>query len=542
MRQLQLGIMYGIAQGESLEVLGVGETSGNVAVGGVESAMPAEMGTPEVTALNTTTKTTTRTTTTRTTTTRTTTTTTQTSPTATRTSTIPRNTGRASPPTPPSPPPQPLLTETTKLSKKDYSAVLVQEFPSSNSLPAFEYKEYVPKLFKLLRESFGVDSADYLVSITGGPALRELPSPGASGCIFFLSEDDRFFIKSVRKDEMGIVLQFMKHYQRHVCRNPTTLLVKFFGIHRVSPWFGRGLGNARFVVMGNVLTTEKRMHRKFDLKGSTYKRTIGKERLQDPNATLKDLDIDMRFLLSPRTYQKVMETMQQDVSFLADRNLIDYSLLLGVHVIAWGEHQWYPPGEGFQIGEVDGEHSESARSLDKNRYQSLAFSRNLVQHVDSLELLESEDSEMVRNAASLIASANSVRDAARTSAASATLMQFSQSSSAWQSSASMVPERGHDVGFDESSIGWAMPAIAVQKESGEKTPVLLYFGIIDFLQKFNTRKRLEKWWKTTLHGPTVSVADPKRYAHRFMESMKGIFVDIEQCGDAEGMEYVLNVK
>ena len=34
---------------------------------------------------------------------------------------------------------------------------------------------------------------------TGDQALRELPSPGKSGSVFFLSHDDRFIIKTMRK-------------------------------------------------------------------------------------------------------------------------------------------------------------------------------------------------------------------------------------------------------------------------------------------------------------------------------------------------------
>ena len=38
--------------------------------------------------------------------------------------------------------------------------------------------------------------------------------------------------------------------------------------------------------MGNVFPTETRLHRRYDLKGSTYGRTAG-VKLTDPNATLK---------------------------------------------------------------------------------------------------------------------------------------------------------------------------------------------------------------------------------------------------------------
>lgn len=424
--------------------------------------------------------------------------------------------------------------ENKTMVKGDYKTVLVQNFPSSGNIPGFKYKDYLPKVFQVLRRNFAVDNADYLVSLTGGPALREMPSPGASGCIFFLSEDDRFFIKSVKKEEMGIVLLFMKHYQKYVSSVPETLLVKFFGIHRVSPWFGN---NARFVVMGNVLPTEKRMHRKYDLKGSTYKRTVGKEKRNDPGATLKDLDIDMKFEFSSENHQLLMATIESDVRFLAKRKLIDYSLLLGVHFISWGENEWYPPSEPLTTSSS----SRVAMSKDKQCH-SLAFSRSLVQNIDSLEFPDEAENEedYVKNAAILIASANSVRDAARSSAASASSMtEFSKRPAGTsaptttfrrrQSESHDSEYKGTDLGFHvKPSIGWATPAMAVQVDASgneSRQPVLLYFGIIDFLQKYNTRKKIEKFWKTTLHGNTVSVADPKFYADRFVNFMKTIFID-----------------
>lgn len=55
-----------------------------------------------------------------------------------------------------------------------------------------------------LREMFKIDAADYMMSICGNDALRELSSPGKSGSIFFLSQDDRFMIKTLRKSEVKV--------------------------------------------------------------------------------------------------------------------------------------------------------------------------------------------------------------------------------------------------------------------------------------------------------------------------------------------------
>lgn len=47
--------------------------------------------------------------------------------------------------------------------------------------------------------------------------------------------------------------------------------------------------------MGNVLPSDLRLHRRYDLKGSTYCRTAGEEeRAVKPHCTLKDLDVDMQ--------------------------------------------------------------------------------------------------------------------------------------------------------------------------------------------------------------------------------------------------------
>lgn len=50
--------------------------------------------------------------------------------------------------------------------------------------------------------------------------------------------------------------------------------------------------------MGNVLPSDRRLHRKYDLKGSRWNRSVGPERLaRDPDVVLKDLDLDLRVRL-----------------------------------------------------------------------------------------------------------------------------------------------------------------------------------------------------------------------------------------------------
>lgn len=59
-------------------------------------------------------------------------------------------------------------------------------------------------IFRNLRELFKLNAADYMMSICGDDGLRELSSPGKSGSLFYLSHDDRFVIKTLKKSELKV--------------------------------------------------------------------------------------------------------------------------------------------------------------------------------------------------------------------------------------------------------------------------------------------------------------------------------------------------
>jgi Phosphatidylinositol-4-phosphate 5-Kinase len=63
----------------------------------------------------------------------------------------------------------------------------------------------IPFLLRNLREMFKIDAADYMMSICGGDSLKELSSPGKSGSIFYLSQDERFVIKTLKKSEVKVL-------------------------------------------------------------------------------------------------------------------------------------------------------------------------------------------------------------------------------------------------------------------------------------------------------------------------------------------------
>ena len=65
-----------------------------------------------------------------------------------------------------------------------------------------------PHISRNLREMFKLDAAEYMMSICGDCGLRDLSSAGKSGSIFFLSQDDKFVIKTLTKYELKVCSDF----------------------------------------------------------------------------------------------------------------------------------------------------------------------------------------------------------------------------------------------------------------------------------------------------------------------------------------------
>ncbi|XP_066499952.1 phosphatidylinositol 4-phosphate 5-kinase type-1 beta [Hoplias malabaricus] len=232
------------------------------------------------------------------------------------------------------------------LSSKPDRDVLMQDFyevesvflPSEGSnltpahhYPDFRFKTYAPLAFRYFRELFGIKPDDYLYSICKEP-LIELSNPGASGSLFYLTSDDEFIIKTLQHKEAEFLQKLLPGYYMNLNQNPRTLLPKFYGLYCVQS----GGMNIRVVVMNNVLPRSVKMHYKYDLKGSTYKRRASRKEREKPCPTYKDLDFqDMHegLYFDTETYNALMKTLQRDCRVLESFKIMDYSLLLGVHVL-----------------------------------------------------------------------------------------------------------------------------------------------------------------------------------------------------------------
>lgn len=359
----------------------------------------------------------------------------------------------------------------------------------------FKWKDYCPMVFRNLRELFKIDAADYMMSICGNAALRELSSPGKSGSVFFLSQDDRFMIKTLRKSEVKVLLRMLPNYHHHVRTYENTLITKFFGLHRVIPSSGQKF---RFVVMGNMFCTELRIHRRFDLKGSSLGRSSENVEI-DENTTLKDLDLNYCFYLEPSWRDALLNQIEIDSKFLESQRIMDYSLLLGVH---------YRAPQHLRTG--------------------ISFRRSLT--ADGLTILSEEDAiedEIFNYPQGLVLIPRGSNENSVVVGPHIRGSRLRASAAGDEEVDLLLPGTARL----QIQLGVNMPARAEHIPTKDETQVfhevydvVLYLGIIDILQEYNMSKKIEHAYKSLqFDSLSISAVDPEFYSQRFLRFIQTVF-------------------
>ncbi|GME72524.1 unnamed protein product [Ambrosiozyma monospora] len=201
----------------------------------------------------------------------------------------------------------------------------------------FKFKDYAPEVFRRLRTRFGIDQADYLLSLTEKVSLNELGSPGKSGSFFYYSRDYKFIIKTIHHSEHRQLRKVLKQYYEYVEKNPNTFISQFYGLHRLKMYTRKGIIKVHFIVMNNLFPPHRAMNLTYDLKGSTHGRRTDIEKAKAAGKTsiiakdLNFLELKDKISLGPIKKKPIIEQIAKDVKLLQQLNIMDYSLLIGVH-------------------------------------------------------------------------------------------------------------------------------------------------------------------------------------------------------------------
>ncbi|CAO3665373.1 unnamed protein product [Rhizopus stolonifer] len=336
----------------------------------------------------------------------------------------------------------------------------------------FKFKDYAPWVFRHLREKFGVDPADYLISLTSKYILSELGSPGKSGSFFYYSRDYRFIIKTIHYTEHKFMRDILKDYYNHIAKNPNSLLCRYYGLHRIKLPHGKKI---HFVVMSNVFPPNKDIHETYDLKGSTLGRLLPEEEiLKNPHAVMKDLNWEKRqrkLELGPQKRKMFIGQLVRDVTLLSQLNIMDYSLLVGVHDMLRGN-------------------KDNIRDATLQTFQP--NTKSLHRRITQMRRRTSQ-AHFLREA---IAETNPHR------------IDVSQLPK-------VVKDRRNCIFYADES------GFQATDENNRPKPVLYSLGIIDILTPYDIKKKSEHVFKsiTTKDKHGISAVKPSQYGQRFLEFM-----------------------
>jgi len=212
-------------------------------------------------------------------------------------------------------------------------------------------------------------------------------------------------------------------------------------------------GTVHFLVMENVLYSTLPIHKRFDLKGSKLGRAATQEEKEQLCPVLKDHDFDSIFLQLGVDRQAFMDQITADAKFLASLSIMDYSLLVGIHL-------------------KETHNNDDLSHYYKNQtYYGLTMSTR-VSKKDHLK----EDKQKPES------------------------LQTPQ----------FQPSKLHPFNEDEGGM-------CSRYDDGKEGSEIYYFGIIDILTKYNLKKMTEHSFKSlfTHKQDEMSCVNPELYSTRF---------------------------
>ncbi|XP_032977983.1 phosphatidylinositol 4-phosphate 5-kinase-like protein 1 isoform X5 [Rhinolophus ferrumequinum] len=291
----------------------------------------------------------------------------------------------------------PLLGPPTE---EDFSEVMTQV------QEGFELGTLAGPAFAWLRHSLGLAEKDYQASLgPGGPYLQFL-STSKSKASFFLSHDQRFFLKTQRRKEVRALLAHLPRYMQHLRRHPHSLLARLLGVHSLRVARGKKVGEAEakrpgrrgqlqdeilssltpypcpqkyFIIMQSVFYPASRISERYDIKGCEVSRWVDPAPEGSPLIlVLKDLNFQGKTIYLGPQRSWLLRQMELDTAFLRELNVLDYSLLVAFHCLHKDERgpgsslvlrtaRWAPHRSNGKMRSVQGVQSQDEPGAQNRR-------------------------------------------------------------------------------------------------------------------------------------------------------------------------------
>nr|CCA14757.1 phosphatidylinositol 4phosphate 5kinase (PIPKD3/GPCRPIPK) putative [Albugo laibachii Nc14] len=441
------------------------------------------------------------------------------------------------------------------------------------------FADYHPLSFQDMRQGFGIKETLYRKSFLS-TCHERIQSGGSSGAFMFYTADYSFIVKTVTKSERNVLLRMLPDYIQYMKENPMSHLTRFYGCHSIEMY----RQTFSFVVMGNVIGKVS-MHQFFDIKGSWVHRNAkpippGKTVICTycsspfkfgsnescvysihgahlPHVVLKDNDFHRKVRLMPDIATGVVRQLENDSRFLCSHGIMDYSLLLSTHSTKYVVDQASfdvsqlnssPSKRKVTYGVCHRSNADSFVSIVTGDSTDSCYQASPVDSLKDEEEPEQENEQEMQTLqeieyhnrltfnrtcrVSLLASneepMHSTRNSSYAHPEEIPLLLNKASLRQYQTSHSITEELAS---CDRNQNCQWIGKRALEKPGylacAVVGPDYYTFGIIDILQTWTWKKRLERWWKIQIlqcDENGISAAPPRQYAERFQRKMQQIMM------------------
>ena len=370
------------------------------------------------------------------------------------------------------------------------------KFTPKSTYGIFSFVSMEPSVFRLLWKYHKLNLQSFKQSFhihdlkdVDSSGMQEQFSEGKSGSFFYFTHDRRYVIKTVNAEEKKFLCKIAPSYYEFIKDNPDSLIVRLYGLYQVQlAWEQKYIS---VIVMENIFYSAqcKKIHERYDLKGSTVKRETGKKNSQG-SAVLKDRDLQNKVYVGPENKAALLEQLKRDTEYLASHHIMDYSLLIGVH-----------------------DHNRQEQNIRR-------LTGTLVTD-DDFQVVDTVKRDSLDASLSLLTDSQHSREESFMVIDSDNLSQFKQDYGGLRS---YTPH--HPIYAKEAEASANQFPNRYDGKSFDDLPVATYYiGLVDILQEYNVRKQMEHFWKVSIcraDAEGISVVDPKKYRQRFLD-----FVDTE---------------
>ncbi|XP_028613021.1 phosphatidylinositol 4-phosphate 5-kinase-like protein 1 [Grammomys surdaster] len=210
--------------------------------------------------------------------------------------------------------------------QKDFLEVMTQVHQEG-----FELGTLAGPAFARLRQSIGLTEEDYQATLGPGDPYLQFFSTSKSKASFFLTHDQRFFVKTQRRQEVQVLLAHLPRYVQHLQKHPHSLLARLLGVYSLRVARGK---KKYFIIMQCIFYPTSRISERYDIKGCEVSRWVDPAPEGSPLVlVLKDLNFQERTIRLGAQRSWFLRQMELDTAFLRELNVLDYSLLVAIQFL-----------------------------------------------------------------------------------------------------------------------------------------------------------------------------------------------------------------